>query len=165
MPVAHYLGSLRRLPGGLVTQQSVESGEPAYEFFGTTADKGILARGRDLPELFVNAARGLVALMVEDPGAVRAAERRAVCCTAGGPEGLLVAWLSELLYLYEVDGFLAAGATISHLAETELRAEAAGEAFDAARHRVAGHVKAITYHGLHITRDGAGWRAPIIVDV
>ena len=139
--------------------------EAGYEFFGTTADKGILARGRDLPELFVNAARGLVALMVEDPGGVRPAERRAVRCTAGGPEGLLVAWLSELLYLYEVDGFLAAGSTIGELTETELRAEVAGEAFDAARHRVAGHVKAITYHGLDITRDGAGYRAPIIVDV
>lgn len=139
--------------------------ESGYEFFGTTADKGILARGRDLPELFVNAARGVVALMVEDPGAVRPAERRAVRCTAGGPEGLLVAWLSELLYLYEVDGFLAAGSTISHLTETELRAEMAGEPFDPARHRAAGHVKAITYHGLHITRDAGGYRAPIIVDV
>ena len=92
-------------------------------------------------------------------------QRRAVRCTAGGPEGLLVAWLSEMLYLYEVDSFLAAGATISHLTETELRAEVAGEPFDPARHRVAGHVKAITYHGLEIARDAAGYRAPIIVDV
>ena len=139
--------------------------EGGYEFFGTTADKGILARGRDVRELYVNAARGLVALMVEDPAAVRPAQRRDVRCTAVGPEGLLVAWLSELLYLYEVDGFLAAGSTISRLTETELRAEVAGEAFDPARHRAAGHVKAVTYHGLEITRDADGWRAPIIVDV
>jgi SHS2 domain-containing protein len=88
-----------------------------------------------------------------------------VHCTACGPEGLLVAWLSEMLYLYEVDGFLAAGSTISHLTDAALHAEVAGEAFDPARHRVAGHVKAITYHGLEITRDAGGWRAPIIVDV
>ncbi len=136
-----------------------------YEFFGTTADKGILARGRDLPELFVNAARGLVALMVEDPAAVRPAQRRAVQLTAGSPEGLLVAWLSELLYLSEVDGFLAAHCTIGRLTQTELAAEVSGETFDPARHRAAGHVKAVTYHGLEITRDADGWRAPIIVDV
>ena len=139
--------------------------EGSYEFFGTTADKGILARGRDLPELFVNAARGLVAMMVEDPAAIRPAERRAVELTAGSPEGLLVAWLSELLYLYEVEAFLPAGCKITQLSETALSAEVSGEGFDPARHRAAGHVKAITYHGLEITRDGPGWRAPIIVDV
>ncbi len=141
------------------------SAEVGYEFFGTTADKGILARGRDLPELFANAARGLVAMMVEDPTAIRPVERRSVEVTAGSPEGLLVAWLSELLYLYEVEAFLPASCRIARLTETALSAELAGEAFDPARHRAAGHVKAVTYHGLEITRDAAGWRAPIIVDV
>ncbi len=139
--------------------------EVGYEFFGTTADKGILARGRDLPELFVNAARGLVAMMVEDPAAIRPAERRAVQLTAGSREGLLVAWLSEFLYLYEGEGFLAAGGTIARLTDTGLSAEVSGEPYDPSRHRAAGHVKAVTYHGLEITRDAAGWRAPIIVDV
>ncbi len=139
--------------------------EGGYEFFGTTADKGILARGRDLPELFVNAARGLVALMVEDPATIRPVQRRAVHLTAGSPEGLLVAWLSELLYLYEVDGFLTASAAFHRLEEAELSAEVAGERFDPERHRAAGHVKAVTYHGLEITRGADGWRAPIIVDV
>ena len=139
--------------------------EGGYEFFGTTADKGILARGRDLSEVFANAARGLLALMVENPAAVRPVERRAVRLTAGSPEGLLVAWLSELLYLYEVDGFLAADCSIGRLTESDLSAEVSGEPFDPARHRAAGHVKAVTYHGLEITRDAAGYRAPIIVDV
>jgi SHS2 domain-containing protein len=142
-----------------------EGGEVGYEFFGTTADKGILARGRDLPEVFVNGARGLVAMMVEDPTAIRPVERRTVELTAGSPEGLLVAWLSELLYLYEVEAFLPASWTVTRLTETALSAEVSGEAFDPARHRAAGHVKAVTYHGLHITRDVAGYRAPIIVDV
>lgn len=143
----------------------VEGAEVGYEFFGTTADKGILARGRDLAELFVNAARGLVAMMVEDLGVIRPARRRPVALTAGSREGLLVAWLSELLYLYEAEGFLVAAATIAKLTETELSAEVFGEPFDSVRHRAAGHVKAVTYHGLEITWDASGWRAPIIVDV
>lgn len=142
-----------------------EAGAPGYEIFGTTADKGILARGKDLPELFVNAARGLTALMVEDPAAVRPAERRAVQATAGSYEGLLVAWLNELLYLYEVEGFLMAGAVIHRLDGTGLAADLVGQPFDPARHRAAGHVKAVTWHGLEITRDAQGWRAPIVVDV
>lgn len=139
--------------------------EAGYAFFGTTADKGILARGKDLSELFVNAARGLAALMVEDPATIRPRERGIVEVKAGSLEGLLVAWLSELLYRYEVDGFLMATAAIHRLDETGLAAEVAGEPFDPARHRAAGHVKAVTYHGLELTRDEGGWRAPIIVDV
>jgi SHS2 domain-containing protein len=104
-------------------------------------------------------------MMVEDPGAIRPAQRRPVAVTGGSREGLLVAWLSELLYLYEVEGFLTARAAILRLTETELGAELSGEAFEPARHRVTGHVKAVTYHGLYITHDAAGYRAAIIVDV
>jgi SHS2 domain-containing protein len=152
-------------PRHLAAEGDRREEQPGYEFFGTTADKGILARGRDLRELFVNAARGLMALMVEDPAAVLPAERRAVRLVAGSSEGLLVAWLSELLYLYEVDGFLVADAVLDRLDETGLAAHLAGEPFDPGRHRAAGHVKAVTYHGLEITRDADGLRAPIIVDV
>ncbi len=147
---------------GLVSASRID---PGYEFFETTADKGILARGRDLPELFANAARGLAALMVEDPRSIRPSQRRPVRVTGAGREGLLVAWLNELLYLHETEGFLAAEPRIVALAEEALEAEVLGEGFDPSRHRLTGHVKAATYHGLEIARDERGWRAPIIVDV
>ena len=40
---------------------------PPYEILEHTADVGIKAYGRTLPELFVNAARGMIALALEPP--------------------------------------------------------------------------------------------------
>jgi SHS2 domain-containing protein len=47
----------------------------------------------------------------------------------------------------------------------QLRASAWGERIDPARHRLAREVKAITYHGLWLRPQGAGWAAEVIVDV
>src|SRR3990172_9412846 len=40
---------------------------PPYEILEHTADVGIKAYGRTLPELFVNAARGMIALALDPP--------------------------------------------------------------------------------------------------
>jgi SHS2 domain-containing protein len=46
-----------------------------------------------------------------------------------------------------------------------LRAAAWGEPVDPARHELDHEVKAITYHGLKLERDGDGWLAEVIVDI
>lgn len=135
-----------------------------FEIFAVTADKGIRAWGRDLPEVFVNAARGMWSLMVE-PGTARAASVLPVKVEAGDRETLLVAWLNELLYLHEVEGFVAAEFAIKHLSGTALEAEVRGERVDRARHPLVGHVKAATYHLLRVQPAAGGWEAQVVVDV
>ena len=135
-----------------------------FEIFGVTADKGIRAWGRDLPELFVNAAQGLWSLMVEAV-AVRPRQMFPVRVEASDRETLLVAWLNELLYLHEVEEFVAAEHAITHLSDTALEAEVWGERVDRAQHLQVGHVKAATYHLLRVQSTEAGWEAQVVVDV
>jgi SHS2 domain-containing protein len=135
-----------------------------FEIFAVTADKGIRAWGRDLAEVFVNAARGMWSLMVE-PGAARAEQMLPVKVEATDRETLLVAWLNELLYLHEVEGFVAAGFAITNLSDTTLEAEVWGERVDRARHTLVGHVKAATYHLLQVRPAEGGWEAQVVVDV
>jgi SHS2 domain-containing protein len=135
-----------------------------FEIFAVTADKGIRAWGRDLPTVFVNAARGMWSLMVE-PGTARGTRMLPVKVEAADRETLLVAWLNELLFLHEVEGFVAAEFVITHLAETRLEAEVWGERVDRERHPLVGHVKAATYHLLGILPTDAGWEAQVVVDV
>ena len=139
-------------------------GASGFEIFAVTADKGIRAWGRDLPEVFVNAARGMWSLMVV-PGTARCRQRLPVAVEAGDRETLLVAWLNELLYLHEVEGFVAAEFSIRHLTDTALEAEVRGERVDRARHPLVGHVKAVTYHLLEVRPTGSGWTAQVVVDV
>jgi SHS2 domain-containing protein len=135
-----------------------------FEIFAVTADKGIRAWGRDLAEVFMNAARGMWSLMVE-PGTARREEKLPVKVEAGDRETLLVAWLNELLYLHEVEEFVVADYTIRHLSDTLLEAEVWGERVDRARHALVGHVKAATYHLLQVLPTAAGWEARVVVDV
>jgi len=138
--------------------------ETGFETFEVTADQGIHAWAPDLPGLFREAARGLWSLMFESAG-VQAVRSVPVAVEAADRELLLVAWLNELLYLYEVDGLAGAEAQIDRLTDTGLLAAVRGETLDLSRHRVVGHVKAVTYHDLRVAPTPAGWEARIVVDV
>ncbi len=135
-----------------------------FEIFAVTADKGIRAWGRDLVEVYTCLARGMWSLMVE-PGTAERKEMFPVTAEAGDRETLLVAWLNELLFLHEVEGFVAADFAIKRLTDTRLEAEVWGERVDRARHPLVGHVKAATYHLLHVRPADGGWEAQVIVDV
>jgi SHS2 domain-containing protein len=82
------------------------SAEPApFEILEHTADVGVLARGRTLAEAFAHAAEGMFSIMVDLEG-VREVEQRSIAVAGHDWPGLLVAWLSELLYYSDVDGLL-----------------------------------------------------------
>ncbi|MDQ7842791.1 MAG: archease [Armatimonadota bacterium] len=134
-----------------------------FEVIEHTSEAGIIARGRTLPEVFANAAAGMLSFIIS-PESVRPVESRRIVVTADDREGLLVAWLNELLILLNGDGFIPREFRIEELEATRLQAEVRGEPVDPGRHRFRLDVKAATYHQLEIGRDG-GWYARVIFDV
>ena len=84
---------------------------------------------------------------------------------AADRETLLVAWLNEMLYLYETREFVMADCSILTLTDTALIAEIWGESIDRARHPMLGHVKAVTYHLLQVRTTPEGWEGQVVVDV
>lgn len=135
-----------------------------FELFAVTADRGIRSWGAELPVAFRQAARGLWSLMVE-PAAVSPRQSISVTVEAADRESLLVAWLNELLYLYEAKGFIGRDCTISNLTDARLDAALVGETVDPTRHVIVSHVKAVTYHQLHVGPTEGGWEATVVVDV
>ncbi len=134
-----------------------------FETIEHTADVGIVAYGRDLPELFANAARGMFHFLI-DPGQVQVRARRTLTVEADDLEGLLVAWLSELLIVFNGDEFLPADFIVEEVTPTRVRATLSGEPIDPKRHRFRLDVKAATYHALEVTQTN-GWSARVIFDV
>ena len=134
-----------------------------FEVLNHTADVGIIAYGRNLSELFANAARGMFHFII-DPSAVAERERRRRTVEADDLDGLLVAWLNDLLVVLNADAFIPAAFVIEEITPTRLRAVLAGEPVDAARHHFRLDVKAATYHLLQIRQDG-GWSARLIFDI
>ena len=136
---------------------------PKFEVIDHTADVGIAAYGSDMREAFSNAAHGMFSLVADLEGVEKNASR-VVEVAAPDREALLVAWLNELLYLFDVDRIIFSDFEIHELDETRLRATARGEQVDVSRHHLRTGVKAATYHSLEIA-EGDGIRIQVILDV
>jgi len=136
----------------------------SFETFEHTADLGLRIRAQDLPTLFVDAARGLFSMIVADLDSIRPIET--VDLAVGGEisELLLFDWLNELLYTYETRHLLLAEFDVA-VSDSGVVATARGEPVDSLRHQIDHEVKAITYHGLRLERQGDGWLAEVIVDI
>jgi SHS2 domain-containing protein len=134
-----------------------------FEIIDHTADIGIIAYGKDEKEVFATAAYAMFSLIAELDGVSDAICRR-IEVSADDKEALLVAWLNELLYLFDVEHVIFNGFEVINLEEHRLRANAYGEKADPLRHKLKTQVKAATYHMLQLEK-GNGFRAQIIFDV
>lgn len=139
-----------------------------FETFDHTADLGLRVAGSSLNEVFAEAAAGLTSLIVADVGSVVVARERSLQIDSPDLEYLYFDWLSELLFLFESEGWLTASAEVE-VAGNSLRGVVRGETFCEERHRRSHEVKAITYHELSVKsedRDGNEfWTAECIVDI
>ena len=134
-----------------------------FEIIEHTADIGVAAYGSDLKRAFANAAYALFSLIV-DVKDVGDSVCREVEVTAENREDLLVAWLNELLYLFEVENLLFSRFTVAELNEIRLRSKCYGEVIDPLRHKIKMGVKAATYHMLKIERVN-GCRVQVLFDI
>jgi SHS2 domain-containing protein len=135
-----------------------------YELFEHTADLGLRVQADSLEALFVDAARGLLAMFLADPASVQPLTTKMICLSADEPAYLLFDWLSELLYAFESEKLLLSDIELT-IADNKLTAKCRGELMDESRHRMEHEVKAITYHGLRLEKTPAHWFAEVIVDI
>ena len=122
---------------------------PQFEVIDHTADVGIIAYGSDLKEAFANAAYGMFS-QIADLDGVGEEVSREVDVQATDQEALLVDWLNELLYLFDVDRIIFKRFEIADLNRNRLKAKVYGERIDTSRHQLRTAVKAATYHMLKI---------------
>lgn len=132
-----------------------------YEEIEHTADVGIRAYGKTLDELFANAAEGMFSL-IADRETVRPVGEVEIRLTADDLPGLLLRWLSELLFIHETQSFLFSSFDV-RVEDTSLVAKARGETIDKARHELRLAVKAVTRHGLSV--DPKRGVAQVIFDI
>jgi SHS2 domain-containing protein len=80
-------------------------------------------------------------------------------------EGLLTAWLLELLFITEVEGLVFRRFEVQEASPTRLVAVAHGEPLDPARHPKGAVVKAVTRHHLQVKPSEGGYRVRVILDI
>ncbi len=122
-----------------------------YEIIDHTADVAIKTHGKNLEEAFENAAYAMFDIMA-DASSVKAVGEMKVEVEAGDLGQLLVDWLSELLYICDVEDILFSEFEVN-ISEYKLVGIVRGEKMDATRHGLKTDIKAVTYHMLEINVD------------
>jgi SHS2 domain-containing protein len=111
---------------------------PDYTLLDHTADLGIRIRGTDPIDLFENAGRALMHLILrmKSPGKTTPLK---LSLSGDDLADLMVRWLGEILYLFEGE----------NLVVTEILME----------------IKAVTYHQIEVVDKGDMWESSVIFDL
>ena len=137
-----------------------------FEYLEHTADAEFIAYGRTAEEAFENAALAMTGLML-DPETVKPENEKVVELSGEALDMLLYDWLSELLYIFEVD----------HLVFGRFEAKITGEAGDyRLKARAFGesvkkhpdiflHIKAVTFHDLRFEKRNNIYEAQVLLDI
>jgi len=135
-----------------------------FEILDHTADIGIIVYGENLKALFENAGKAFFHL-ITDLRKVRGRIERKISIEGESLDRLMVDWLSELLYLHDVENLLFKEFEVESVAKDGLKAIAKGEPFQEGIHAIKTEVKAVTYHRIEVRREKGRWRAQVIFDL
>jgi SHS2 domain-containing protein len=134
----------------------------------TSADIAILARGASLEELFREAARALICVMIENPDAIERTQARELTAGGAGLDLLLAGFLDEFVYYKDAESLVLVPYTMA-ITDTgdgfSLTCDARGEKIDRGRHGLLVDVKGVTLHRLSVEKTGDEWRATFVLDV
>ena len=137
-----------------------------YRFFEHTADIGFEAHGKNLNELFRSCASAVFDLTA-DIKKIEGKKEKKFRLTADNVEHLLYDFLSEILYIRDVNSFIFKDCKIK-IKEGKnyvLNAILIGEPIDRKRHELRREVKAVTMHEFTVKKSSGKWKARIILDI
>lgn len=135
-----------------------------YRQFDHTSDLGVEVRGKDLSELFANAALCLTDL-IAGITSIAPNVRRKIRVRADDRELLLREFLAEILYYFHKDKFLPASAEITHLSDDELVASLTGDYLDINKNPIKREIKSITFYRLKIEAWNGRFKARFVMDI
>ncbi|KAA0003471.1 MAG: archease [Thermoplasmata archaeon] len=134
-----------------------------YEIFEHTADIGIIAHGLTLEKAFENVAKGMFSI-ITNKGKIERKEKKIIeISREGDNEQLVVDFLSELLYIHDVENYVFGEFNVK--INNVLTAEAWGEKYNREKHGYGIEIKAVTYHLLAIKEDEKGFHITVLFDI
>ncbi|HON77296.1 MAG TPA: archease [Spirochaetota bacterium] len=134
----------------------------------TCADTAIELDGGDLSELFTAGAGALLAVIVENPGAVVKHIARSFSLENKEIDLLLYEFLEELIYYKDAESLLLIPEKISieHVDNVyRLHCSAAGDMADRKKYSFNVDVKAVTFHKFNVKYENNVWYATVVLDV
>jgi Uncharacterized conserved protein len=142
-------------------------GNKKFEQIEHTADVGIKAFGKTLEELFENSAYGMFSVMLEQYENFSGKSEISIETSADNLEDLLVNWLQEFIYRFEVKSLVFSNfhVRIKDIKTKSLIGSAGCDHYSERRYGYPLEIKAVTYHNLEIKTDKGLYSVEIIFDV
>ena len=137
-----------------------------FEFIDHTADVIVRAYGPTRNDAFAAAAEALFDV-ITDSAAIEGRDEIAFTVESIDLEGLLVAYLSELIVLHEIENIVLSDFVVDIQGDEKLEATARSEPFDPERHGDGTPVKGISYHLMKIgvSDDGRTHFVEVLLDI
>lgn len=125
-----------------------------FRFLDHTADVQVECWGVSLEEAFSQCALSLMTVISPDLNKINPTTEKDIWISAEDKESLLFDFLSEFLYIFDVDGLVFSDIWVVYINRTqlgyEMKAIMKGEEFDKIKHEIGTEVKAITYSFMEI---------------
>ena len=135
-----------------------------YRILNRSSDLVIKVFGKSQAELFANSAFALFDLMT-DVDKVVVQENLPLEVEGVDRDDLMVNWMRELLYLFQVSGYLLKDFQVREARDNFVRGEVGGEKFDPDRHELRREIRSITYHQSRMEKTGDQWTAQMIFEL
>lgn len=132
----------------------------------SSADAAFEASGSTLEEVFRDSAVATFEVMV-DTKTIKPLLRRDILVENHDVDGLLIDWLSELVFLKDSESLLFCGFDVN-LRKNDvyvLKGVAMGEKINRDKHNLRSDVKAVTYHLLEVKKTDDKWIARVVLDI
>ncbi len=140
-----------------------------FEFREHTADVQVRSWGSSLEEAFSQTAYSLMATITPDLKKIAPKVERKITIKAEDKEALLFDFLSEFLYIFDVDELVFSQIYVSKIEKFndnyQLQATLKGEKFDLVKHEIGIEVKAITYSFINIEEKHDSTLIDIVFDI
>lgn len=137
-----------------------------YRTFDHTADLGLEVEADTLAALLGECARAFRELTIDAGDLVPADGVETWAVEAGDLGALVVAWLEQLLFLWDARGVMVTNVDTRVHGDHPWRAAGHGRrAVAGPGTEVAAGIKAVTWHGLVVEERPGGWFARVIFDV
>ena len=140
-----------------------------FEFRDHTADVQVRSWGPSLEEAFSQTAYSLMATITPDLKKISPKIEKKITIKAEDKEALLFDFLSEFLYIFDVDELVFSQIYVSKIEKFndnyKLQAILKGEKFDSDKHEIGIEVKAITYSFMNIEEKHASTIIDIVFDI
>jgi SHS2 domain-containing protein len=145
------------------------AGKEKYKFLENfvTADMAFEAYGKDLSELFTNAASAVAAAMVE-PKSMSPKIKKVIKMQNKDLPNLMIDFLNEIIYYKDAESLLFPKVKVKITEKNglyHLAADLAGDKIDFTKHKVEADVKSATWHSFELQKKGKSWHTRVVLDI